>query len=135
MGVESGAAVQEGIRRWVHRFNHADLEGLLSLYSEQAVLVPTTLAEPLTGTPLLRGYFDRVMSRRPRLHARLHEPLVVRVQTDWALCSGCHDFAEEEVPVTWLPARFSFCWRLEGDAWRILDHHSSWAPGAAPPPS
>ena len=132
MDIALGAAVEEGIRRWVHSFNHADLEGLLSLYSEQAVLVPTTQPEPLTGVVELRGYFDRVMSRRPRLHARLHEPLVVRVQTDWALCSGRYDFAEGEAPSAWLPARFSFCWRLEGDVWRILDHHSSWAPAAAP---
>ena len=133
MDVESGAAVEEGIRRWVQSFNHADLEGLLSLYGERAMLVPTTQPEPLTGIAELRVYFDRVMSRRPRLHARLHEPLAVRLHGEWALCSGCYDFSEGAADTVWLPARFSFCWRREGKAWLILDHHSSFAP--SPPTS
>lgn len=131
MDVESGAAVGEGIRRWVQSFNSADLEGLLSLYGERAVLVPTTQLQPLTGIAELRVYFERVMSRRPRLHARLHEPLAVRLYGEWALCSGCYDFREgDSTEAVWMPARFSFCWRREGKAWRILDHHSSFAPGS-----
>ncbi|TNF53020.1 MAG: SgcJ/EcaC family oxidoreductase [Burkholderiales bacterium] len=125
----AGTAVEAGIRQWVQAFNAADLEVLLALYSEQAVLVPTTVPQPLSGAAAVRAYFERVMARRPRLLARLHEPLVVRAQIDWALCSGRYDFREgDSETAAWRPARFSFCWRQEGALWRIADHHSSFAP-------
>lgn len=128
MNDPAGLAVEAGIRRWVQAFNAADLESLLVLYSEQAVLVPTTLPEPLVGAAALQAYFERVMARRPRLLARLHEPLVVRQQGGWALCSGRYDFRAGDAAAAWMPARFSFCWRQEGAVWHIVDHHSSFAP-------
>lgn len=128
MDEKAAAAVREMIRCWVSAFNAADLEGLLLLYSAQAVLVPTTVAQPLTGRSGLQSYFERVMARRPQLQARLHEPLEVRLHGDLALCSGRYDFSEGEASAAGKPARFSFCWRREGAVWRILDHHSSFAP-------
>lgn len=129
MNDPAGLAVEAGIRRWVQAFNAADLEALLALYSGQAVLVPTTVPQPLSGAAAVRAYFERVMARRPRLLARLHEPLVVRAHHDWALCSGRYDFREgDSAAAVWMPARFSFCWRQEDAVWRIADHHSSFAP-------
>jgi len=128
MGHDVADAVQHAIRCWARAFNAADLDGLLALYSAEAVLVPTTAPQPLTDAAGLRAYFERVMARQPRLHVRLHEPLNVRAQGDWALCSGCCEFSEGEGGATAMPARFSFCWRQEAAVWRILEHHSSLAP-------
>ncbi len=48
---------KELVREWIRRFNAADVEGLVSLYAEDAINHQIVMAEPMRGREAIRAMF------------------------------------------------------------------------------
>ena len=53
---------EEVLNDWLGCVNSGDLEGVLSLYSNEAVLLPTFSSETRNNLESIRGYFVKVSS-------------------------------------------------------------------------
>lgn len=51
------------LKAWMNAVNEGSLEGLLALYDENAVLIPTFSNRLLSKTESIRDYFIRLCSR------------------------------------------------------------------------
>ena len=117
------------LNRWTKAIEERDLERVLALYDQQAVLIPT-FSDVILATPAkISDYFARVM-RREGLQIALHAK-TLREQTlsaDLAILSGIYTwkFLVEDELITY-EARFSFILNLEAAA-PIMHHHSSQIP-------
>lgn len=53
----------EVVRRWIARFNDADVDGLVELYAEDAVNHQVVFDEPLRGRKAIRRMFEIELGR------------------------------------------------------------------------
>ncbi|GAB4201014.1 MAG: hypothetical protein Tsb002_37430 [Wenzhouxiangellaceae bacterium] len=53
----------ELVRRWIERFNQADVDGLAALYAEDAVNDQVVFSQPLQGRDAIRAMFETEFSR------------------------------------------------------------------------
>jgi len=137
-GMRPGAS--DALQRWVDAFNVCDVNAIAALYDEDAVFWGTSatmLAESPAG---IRKYFERVCAANLKPQVAIGEE-AMRVYGDIAIDSGSYTFAiERDGQLRIVPARFSFVFRHVGNAWLIVDHHSSLLPvppapiGNLPPP-
>ncbi len=117
------------VRQWMEAVNARQLEAVLGLYAEDAVLLPTFSPHALRTAAARRTYFT-MLTTRPGLRVSLHEN-TVRVQPAGGkleIASGIYRFhVEIDDELLVFEARFS----LIVDATRprpILHHHSSQLP-------
>ena len=117
------------LKRWLSRVNEGDIEGLLTLYDDQAILIPTFSNRLLNGPQKRREYFENLVHRED-LSLALHEKTLV-VQAMGAslhsLCGiYCWRFAVDGELLSF-EARFSFLVDLARPN-PILHHHTSQIP-------
>ena len=114
---------------WARLVNERRLEGVLALYDESAVLIPT-FSNRLLNTPERIGEYFETLCGREGLVLSLHEKprLVTPVEGGLYALSGIYRwrFEVEGEPLDF-EARFSFVLDLERRA-PILHHHSSQIP-------
>jgi len=106
-----------------------DVDGVLNMYSEKAVLVPTLVNEPIRGKEELRAYFEDFLSK-PNLCGDVHMEIDQNLGNGYRSLSGTYTFrwdGEEGVE-----ARYTFVVRhptgFDGNSigdWSICTHHSS----------
>ena len=116
---------------WCERINAGDLEGVLSLYEENALLLATFDTQPLDQPVQRREYFENFLNRpgagveidgTSLLHNQLSE--------DVYQATGFYTFFYEEGTVlVRQPARFTFIVSVD-ERPLILHHHSSLVPNA-----
>lgn len=117
------------LKRWMLAVNHGDIDGIMKLYSETAVLIPTFSSRLLNKKEKIREYFE-LLSSREELSLALHEKtlIVQPVQEHIAALCGiyCWRFAIDGELLSF-EARFSYLLdlRLPGP---IIHHHSSQIP-------
>ncbi len=124
------ASVRAATEAWIAAFNRADAAGMAALYDPQAVLWGTTSAELITTPQGIAAYFAAVFELQPVPRMALNAALP-RAFGDVAVSSGSYTLTLSPPPQQrQVPARFSFTYRRSGagDAWRIVDHHSSAMP-------
>jgi hypothetical protein len=114
---------------WMAGVNVGDIEGLLALYSENAVLIPTFSSRLLRTPENIREYFVKLTSRDDlsvALHQKTHA--VQAIQDRIFTSSGiyCWRFAIDEQLLTF-EARFTYVFDLALDR-PIIHHHSSQIP-------
>lgn len=117
------------LRQWTDRVNARDLEGLLAMYDESAVLIPTFSNRLLSSPPLIREYFVNLCGR-DGLTIALHEKTVNAREIRDGILDLCGiyrwGFAVDGEPLTF-EARFSYV--LDSTRPRpIVHHHSSQIP-------
>lgn len=117
------------LRAWEVCLNNTDLDGIISLYTEDAVLWGT-FSEVIRDTPvLIRDYFEVLFNRK---NLKVHfGPSNLRSFGQAAIYSGEYEFSYEndENKLVKCPARFSFVFYKDGnDSYKIIDHHSSLTP-------
>ena len=120
---------EQVLKAWMQAVNNGDLEGLIALYDESAVLIPT-FSNRLLGTPtMIRDYFVRLAGRE-ELSIALHEKTlkVQSVSENVHVMSGiyCWRFAVDGELLSF-EARFSYILDLKRDK-PIMHHHSSQIP-------
>ncbi|MDO9303715.1 MAG: DUF4440 domain-containing protein [Sulfuricurvum sp.] len=117
------------LMEWMDAVNHGDINGLLALYDEQAVLIPT-FSNKLPNTPdKLRQYFEKLGSREG-LSIALHEKTlqVQHIKEDMYALSGIYNWRfDVEGEMLNFEARFSYILDLSKPK-PILHHHSSQVP-------
>ncbi len=113
---------------WQRFLNSGDLENIVRLYADEAVLWGT-FSDTLRDSPRqIEEYFKQLFERDG---LRVEWGTVCFRSCDgFHLCSGTYEFSYvEHKPVT-VPARFTFAiGRDEGAGLKILTHHSSLIPG------
>ncbi len=122
-------APEDLLKVWLSRVNAGDIEGILALYDEQAILIPTFSNRLLNGPQKRRDYFENLVHRED-LSIALHEKTLA-VQALGAslhsLCGiYCWRFAVEGELLSF-EARFSFLVDL-ARLNPILHHHTSQIP-------
>lgn len=120
---------EDVLKEWLSAVNAGDLEGVLALYNEKAVLIPT-FSNNLPDNPVkIRDYFETLASRKG-LGVALHERTlnVQPITDDICALSGiyCWRFMLDEEMMNF-EARFSYLLDL-GQARPIMQHHSSQLP-------
>lgn len=114
--------------RWLSAVNALDLETLLSLYSEDSVLLPTFSPNIIRNTEDLREYFT-TLAKHPGLAVSLkEETFTTQTSGNQEIASGVYYFHWE---IDGAPHSFEsrFTFVIDPDSERpILHHHSSEMP-------
>ena len=116
---------------WCERLNAGDLDGVLSLYDENALLFATFDVQPLVQPEQRRKYFEGFLAR-PGAGVEVDETtLVHRLHSDDVYqATGLYVFFYEEGDVLVRQhARFTFIVSVD-ESPLILHHHSSLVPNA-----
>jgi hypothetical protein len=120
---------EDVLKEWMQAINNSDLESLLGLYDEKAVLIPTFSNRVLNTPAKIREYFERLSSRE-ELSIALHEKtlIVQSINNDRYALSGiyCWRFALDGELLSF-EARFSYMLDLTLSS-PIIHHHSSQIP-------
>ena len=117
------------LEQWMQAVNEGDVEKLLSLYDNQAVLIPTFSNRLLNTPEKLRDYFEK-LGNREDLSIALHEKTLIiqELGNEFYSLSGIYNwrFAVDGELLNF-EARFSYLLNLS-KANPILHHHSSQIP-------
>jgi hypothetical protein len=120
---------EDVLKAWMKAANEGEIENLLSLYNENAVLIPTFSNRILNSPSKVRDYFEQLKARE-ELSVDLHEKFVnVQKITDtiYTLCGiYCWRFAVDGELLSF-EARFSYVLDLALTN-PIIHHHSSQIP-------
>ena len=117
---------------WCERINAGELEGVLALYEESALLLATFDAEPLVQTAQRRKYFENFMGR-PGAGVEIDEASLTYSRHSEGVyqATGLYTFfCEEDDVLVRQPARFTFIVSVD-ERPLILHHHSSLVPNPA----
>lgn len=119
------------LRSWITAVNDRDAEKVLSLYDEDALLLPTFSAEIFRGVGQIKNYFKLVYKNDRVTVKTIDDTLVARDLGEgvtvlgglyyWVLAR--QDTIRKQV------ARYTFCIDTKQDR-PILHHHSSELPGS-----
>jgi hypothetical protein len=123
------SAARAVLDRWIEHVNAGDLEGILSLYSEQATLLPTFSSGRLRTPDERRRYFIALASR-PQLQVVLRENSVTihPLGETAAAMVGLYTFQFElDQQLMHFESRFTFVVDTAAAA-PIQHHHSSQIP-------
>lgn len=117
------------LRAWLNGVNSGNLNNVLSLYSEDAVLLPTFSNKCLAEPELIKAYFQRLGSHK-NLNVQLHEKTLVVQNFSHNLhsMSGIYAWRSEVDGENLIfEARFTFSVDLNRSR-PIVHHHSSQVP-------
>jgi uncharacterized protein (TIGR02246 family) len=116
------------IERWSEAFNSGDVEQIVRMYSNDALVLGTLSSGMTTKSDDLRAYFNAAAAAK--LQVKLGAHSAVALAEDAVAIAGFYDFstpAPDGQPVV-VPARFSFVMVKRDGIWRIAHHHSSVRP-------
>ncbi len=122
------SAPSAALQAWVEAFNTRDPKRIVALYAPDTVFWGTT-AKAIATTPESVWAYFKDAGLRPATRVTI-DSTHARVVGEIAIVSGAYTFADvtdgERSNVR--PARYSIVFRRSGDAWLIIDHHSSRVP-------
>ncbi len=117
------------LEQWIQAVNDGNVESLLSLYDNQAVLIPTFSNRLLNTPEKLRDYFEKLGSRE-ELSIALHEKTLIiqELRNQIYSLSGIYNWRfTVDGELLNFEARFSYLIDLSKTN-PILHHHSSQIP-------
>lgn len=116
--------IENQLSLWLNCLKQKDLDGILSLYAQDAALMPTLRNKIHKTYEERKEYFEFFLSF-PDLHGVVIDHYA-RIYGEVAINTGVYKFiflkAGQETEIF---ARFSFTYKREKDRWLIIDHHSS----------
>jgi len=119
----------EILQEWMKGINTADVEKLLSLYNDEAVLIPTFSNRLLDNKDKIKDYFEKV-GQKEQLSIALHDNTVItqEIGKDLYSISGIYNWRFDiDGELFNFEARFSYIFDLSKEK-PILHHHSSQIP-------
>ncbi len=115
------------LRKWETCLNNGDLDGIVNLYAENAVLWGTFSEVIRDNRKLIRKYFETLFLMQ-NIKVKFGTPNV-RSFGQAAIYSGEYEFSYQSDELVKCPARFSFVfYRGDNGEFKIIDHHSSLVP-------
>ena len=119
----------EILTEWMQAVNSGDLETVLALYADDAILIPTFSNRLLKTPEAIRTYFSRLCERE-ELSIALHEKTLTTQcfqEHLYGMCGiYCWRFAVDDELLSF-EARFSYVLDLQRER-PIVHHHSSQIP-------
>ena len=118
----------EFIEEWMEAVCSNDVESIVSIYKEDAILLGTLDKKVRQGRDQIKGYFDFFIKLKPC--GKITEIVVEAYDSGrFAVANGTYDFnLTENGEQTTAPARFTFVLERAGINWKIQSHHSSKQP-------
>lgn len=117
------------VQKWMELIQSRNLQGVLSLYSKDAIIIPTFSDSMQNSPQKIKAYFNRLFSRT-NLSITLHDKTikVQNLNNELSIISGmyCWKFDVEEELISY-EARFSFIVDKSKES-PIIHHHSSQIP-------
>lgn len=120
---------EDVLKQWMDAVNNGDLEGLVALYADNAVLIPTFSSRLLNAPEKIRDYFQKLASRED-LSIALHEKTVIVQPIHANVVSMCGIYCWRfsiDGEMLSFEARFSYVLDLSAEK-PIINHHSSQIP-------
>ena len=118
----------EFVEEWMETICSNNVDAIVSLYNEDAVLLGTLDSKIRKGSSEIKGYFDFFVQLKPR--GKITE-IIEKDFGDrrFAVANGTYDFdLTENDEQTTTPVRFTFVLDRIGTKWKIHSHHSSKQP-------
>ena len=118
----------EFIEEWMETICSNNVENIVSLYKEEAVLLGTLDSKLRQGHSEIKEYFDFFVKLEPcgKITSIVEEDFGHRRM---GVANGTYDFdLTENGEKTVAPARFTFVLERTGTKWKIHSHHSSKQP-------
>ena len=120
-------SAENALKAWVDAVETRNTDTVLKQYDDDAVLLATFAAKPITTQEGRRAYFDELLKKK-NLKVTIDE-LHTERDGDIALANGLYTFSfTENGKTVKVPARFSFVFEEESHGWEIEAHHSSLLP-------
>ena len=114
--------------KWVQAFNASDIEGIVSLYSPDALFIGTGSKEVGTNPEYFRTYFQSLKRDMPR-GAKLESYSALELSSTVVLISGLDTVSGTKDGVVFhRPGRASFVLAKRADKWQIVQFHRSAMP-------
>lgn len=117
-------AVNTVLSRWVENFGQGSVEGMVSLYSPQALFYGSN-AELLRGKEGVRAYFTKNFARPGNSSVEFRDIVSEAVGDNHINLAGIAAF---KVGSREIPMRLTFTLVRENGAWLIATHHASLTP-------
>ena len=122
--------VDAAFTQWRDALASGKAENVVKLYDNDAILLATLAAKPITNQKARTQYFT-TLTAKPKVIATVDEKHIKLLDEDDAVISGLYTFSFEENGKTIkIPARYSFVYEKTNGAWMIVEHHSSKVPEA-----
>jgi len=118
----------EFVEEWMETICSNNVDAIVSLYNEDAVLLGTLDSKIRKGSSEIKGYFGFFVQLKPR--GKITE-IIEKDFGDrrFAVANGTYDFdLTENDEQTTTPTRFTFVLDRIGTKWKIHSHHSSKQP-------
>lgn len=120
--------VETAFANWRSALSSGKAENVVKLYDNDAILLATLAAKPITTQQQRTEYFT-TLTAKPKLTATVDEEYVTLLDEDSAVVSGLYTFRFEDAGKTVaIPARYTFVYEKKHGQWMILEHHSSKVP-------
>ena len=114
--------------KWVQAFNASDIEGIVSLYSPDALFIGTGSKEVGTDPKYFGTYFQSLKRDMPR-GAKLESYSALELSNTVVLISGLDTVSGTKDGVVFhRPGRASFVLAKRADKWQIVQFHRSAMP-------
>ncbi|MEO6007270.1 MAG: DUF4440 domain-containing protein [Vicinamibacteraceae bacterium] len=122
------ATPTDALQAWVDAFNSRDPKRIVARYAPNAVFWGTT-AKAIATTPAQVWDYFKDAGQRPSTRVTI-DSTHQRIAGDVAVISGAYTFADvkDGASTNVRPARYTLVFQKIGDAWLIIDHHSSRVP-------
>ncbi len=118
-------AVAELFDHWNAALRSGEPEQVTSLYSSDALLLPTLSAEPRSTPDGIRDYFEGFLAGRPQGRIEYRS---IQLGCNEAMDAGSYSFRFADGHV--VQARYTFVYVFSDGRWQIQHHHSSLVPDA-----
>lgn len=126
---QSAAApdVKEALLEWKTSVEAADMDAIMALYAQDAIMISTFAQKPLTERKQIEGFFQMVVVN-PDIKVEILESHP-RTYDKMATNSGRYalSYTQEGEQVV-VPARYTFVYKLDNGKWMVVEHHSSRMP-------
>ena len=120
---------EDVFHRFLSAFTNSDVDGIINLFSEDAIFWGTGSAELVEDTAGIRLYFSGLSKRPPgQALARALNFSIMELSSDSVLISGKWEVVPQGQK-TGTPLRISMALSLQGGIWKIVQFHNSAMPG------
>ena len=121
---------EDVFHRFLSAFTNSDVDGIVNLFSEDAIFWGTGSAELVEDTAGIRLYFSG-LSKPPfgQALARAQNFSIMELSSDSVLISGIWEVVPQGQN-TGTPLRISMALSLQDGIWKIVQFHNSAMPGS-----
>jgi uncharacterized protein (TIGR02246 family) len=109
--------------QWNNALQTGDPKQVASLYSTDAILLPTVSNKVRHNHQEIEDYFVHFLAKAP---VGVINEANVRIHGDLAINSGVYTFTFSDGAS--VQARFTFVYAFKEESWKIIEHHSSQMP-------